>query len=50
MAFWCTRTLRERIDSEKLITPYDPERVKHSAYELGVGREAYITSDFRRPA
>lgn len=44
MAYWCSRTLRERIPEEKLIVPYDPRRVKHSAYEMGVGREAYITS------
>lgn len=48
MAFWCTRTLRERVEAEKLIVPYDPGRVKHSAYEMGVGREAYITSDFKK--
>jgi dCTP deaminase len=48
MAFWCTRTLRERIEAENLIVPYDPDRVKHSAYELGVGREAYITASSKR--
>ncbi|WP_169973958.1 dCTP deaminase domain-containing protein [Tautonia rosea] len=48
MAFWCTKTLRERVEAEKLIVPYDPQRVKHSAYEMGVGREAYITSDFNK--
>jgi dCTP deaminase len=48
MAFWCTRTLKERVPAEKLIVPYDPQRVKHSAYEMGVGREAYITSDSRK--
>ncbi len=44
MAFWCTTTLRERVDREKIIVPYRPGHVKHSAYELSVGREAYITS------
>lgn len=44
MAFWCTRTLRERVAAEQLIVPYDPERVKHSAYEMGVGPEAFVTS------
>jgi len=46
MAFWCTTTLKDRIPAERLIVPYDPTRVKHSAYELGVGREAFITSDW----
>ncbi len=40
MAFWCTTTLRERVDREKIIVPYRPGHVKHSAYELSVGREA----------
>jgi len=48
MAFWCTRTLRERVEAEKLIVPYYPDRVKHSAYEMGVGREAYISSEFKK--
>jgi dCTP deaminase len=44
MAFWSSSTLRERVLEERLIVPYDPARVKHCAYEMGVGREAYITS------
>src|SRR5262249_14644932 len=37
-------TLRERVVEEKLVLPYKPDHVQHSAYELSVGREAYITS------
>jgi dCTP deaminase len=44
MAFWCSTTLRERVVDEKLILPYNADHVQHSAYELSVGREAYITS------
>lgn len=45
MAFWCTKTLRERVEDEKLIIPFNRERVKHSAYEMGVGPEAFVTSE-----
>jgi dCTP deaminase len=44
MAFWSSETLKERIPADQLIIPYDPERVKHCAYEMGVGGEAFVTS------
>jgi dCTP deaminase len=44
MAFWSSETLKERIPADDLIIPYDPERVKHCAYEMGVGGEAFVTS------
>ena len=44
MAFWGTQTLRRRLPLEKLVEPYYEERVKHGAYELALGPEAYITS------
>jgi deoxycytidine triphosphate deaminase len=44
MAFWSSRPLRERILEERLIVPYDPARVNPCVYEMGVGREGYITS------
>jgi dCTP deaminase len=45
MAYWSSRTLKERIRDERLITPYDEDRVTHCAYEMGVGSEAFITSN-----
>jgi dCTP deaminase len=44
MGFWSSETLKERIPAGELIIPYDPERVKHCAYEMGVGAEAFVTS------
>lgn len=45
MAFWSSKTLRARIPAEQLIEPYDETRVVHSAYEMGVGSEAFVTSN-----
>lgn len=45
MAFWSSQTLRARIPAEQLVEPYDRGRVVHSAYELGVGAEAFVTSN-----
>lgn len=45
MPFWSSEKLRSRIETEQLVNPYDKDRVLHSAYELGVGSEAFITSD-----
>lgn len=36
--------MKERIPQKNLIKPYLVERVKHGAYELSLGPEAYITS------
>jgi dCTP deaminase len=45
MAFWSSQTLRARIPAEQLIEPYEHGRVVHSAYEMGVGAEAFVTSN-----
>lgn len=45
MAFWSTERFRGRGPSEAIVAPFDPEQVKHGAYELAVGREVSITSD-----
>jgi hypothetical protein len=45
MAFWCSQTLRARIPAEQIIEPYAEGRVIHSAYEMGVGGEAFVTSN-----
>lgn len=44
MAFWSTEKLVERTSQEGLVEPFDRGRVKHGAYELAVGAEAFITS------
>lgn len=45
MSFWSSQTLRARIGTQQLVVPYDPQRIVHSAYEMGVGPEAFITSN-----
>lgn len=42
MAFWSSETLEQRLP--ELIEPFDPSRIVHAAYELGVGPQAFITS------
>lgn len=44
MTFWRSETMRGRLPAEQLIEPYHEENVKHGAYELGMGPEAFITS------
>jgi dCTP deaminase len=44
MPFWNTNRLRHECQAQGLITPYREERAMRSAYELGVGPEAFITS------
>jgi dCTP deaminase len=46
MPFWSSRKLRLRLAAEGLVDPYNDSRVVHSAYELGVGGEAFITSGY----
>jgi dCTP deaminase len=45
MPFWSSQTLRARISTEQIIEPYADDRVVHSAYEMGVGGEAFVTSN-----
>src|SRR5438876_11293834 len=42
MAFWSSETLEQRLPD--LIEPFDPTRIMHGAYELGVGPQAFISS------
>ena len=44
MAFWSTERFRQRAAQEILVVPFDPQNVKHGAYELAVGPEVSITS------
>lgn len=45
MTMWSSETLAKRIPTEGLIEPYNSDRVRHAAYELALGPEAFITSD-----
>src|SRR6267142_4566780 len=45
MSFWSTeKLLSKRSKLEKLVEPWDNTRVKHGAYELSLGPEAFITT------
>jgi len=43
MAFWSTEKLKEEIHARQLISPYDPKHVRHAAYEIRMGPQAFIT-------
>ena len=43
MSFLGTKKVKELLDSEKVITPYDLQRVIDGAYELSLGREVFTT-------
>ena len=43
MAFWSSEKLREEFEAKSLIPGYQPERIKHGAYELGLGGETIVT-------
>jgi dCTP deaminase len=44
MSIWSSERLNQRAGTEKLITPFQTIRVRHGAYELSLGSEAFITS------
>jgi dCTP deaminase len=44
MSFWSSETLKQRIPADGLIAPYEVARIKHAAYEMSLGNEAYVTS------
>lgn len=50
MSFLNSERLLRRIDDEQLIEPFDPERVKHAAYELSMGCEVFVTSQKKTSA
>jgi len=45
MTFWNSQTLKQRIPAQRIIEPFDEKCVKHAAYEMAVGSEAFITSN-----
>lgn len=48
MSFWSSETLTQRAKAESLIDPFQMDRVKSAAYELGLADQVFRTSD--RPA
>lgn len=44
MSFWSSEVLALRLPQEKLVDPFMAKRIKHAAYELSLGGEAYVTS------
>lgn len=44
MPFWSSEVLHDRIPKEMLIAPFVSDRIKHAAYEMALGGEAYVTS------
>jgi dCTP deaminase len=45
MSFWSSEMLKQRVEAEDLIAPFDPNQVKHGAYQMRLGPEYYLTSD-----
>ncbi|WP_419837090.1 dCTP deaminase domain-containing protein [Candidatus Poriferisodalis sp.] len=44
--FWSSETIRSRRKQRpEFICPFDDERVKHAAYELSMGNQAYVTGE-----
>jgi dCTP deaminase len=44
MAFGSREKLLERLEKEMIVYPFEEKNISHSAYELAVGYEAFITS------
>jgi dCTP deaminase len=45
MAFWSSEKLKKVLAQGTLVVPFDNSAVKHGAYELSLGPEAFLTSD-----
>lgn len=44
--FWSSETLHQRLPT--LISPFEPKNIKHGAYELALGEEAFVTGQSTR--
>jgi dCTP deaminase len=44
MAIWSSEKIKAALAKDKLIEPFDENAVKHGAYELALGPEAFLTS------
>ncbi len=47
MAFWSAETMRQRLGSGEVVTPFEPGRIKYGAYEMSLGPEVFVTSHKR---
>jgi dCTP deaminase len=45
MAFWSSEKIKQVSSEIKLVDPFVETAIKHGAYELGLGPEAFLTSD-----
>jgi dCTP deaminase len=45
MSFWSSEKIKETAVKCPLVEPYDEKSVEHCAYELGLGPEAFLTSN-----
>jgi dCTP deaminase len=45
MSFWSSEKIKDVAAKNALVQPYDEKAVEHGAYELGLGPEAFLTSD-----
>lgn len=45
MSFWSSEKIKETAVKSTLIEPYNENAIENSAYELGLGPEAFLTSD-----
>lgn len=45
MAFLSNKTLKRRLSEEKIISDFNPKKVKSNAYELSMGDQVYVTTN-----
>jgi dCTP deaminase len=45
MTFWSSQTLKARLPAKGIVAPFDEDRIVHAAYEMGIGPEAFVTSN-----
>ena len=45
MAYWSSEKLKDRIPAGEILAPYDEKRVTNCGYEMGVGDQAFVTSN-----
>jgi dCTP deaminase len=45
MSFWSSEKIKETAVKSTLVDPYNEKALEHGAYELGLGPEAFLTSD-----
>lgn len=50
MLFWSGERLFEEAPSQRIIDPFDPNKIDCSAYTLRLGPEAFVTPDYDLPA